>query len=83
MKILSNFCFEFFNAPLVYAIEEFDGVKQAHRHLVSFDFPLVMFLRLLVVMQLLHLGVESDPPAGPLTQFLVPGSIKTVMRGVK
>ena len=72
MKILSNFCFEFFNAPLVYAIEEFDGVKQAHRHLVSFDFPLVMFLLFLVVMKFLHLGMESDSPGSSLIDFLTP-----------
>ena len=72
MKILSNFCFEFFNAPLVYAIEEFDGVKQAHGHLVSLDFPLVLLLLFLVVVKLLHLGMESDSPGSSLADFLTP-----------
>ena len=72
MQILSNFCFEFFNAPLVYAIEELDGVKKSHRHLVSFDFPLVILLWLLVVMEFLHLGMESDSPGSSLADFLTP-----------
>ena len=57
---------------MVYAIEELDGVKESHRHLVSFDFPLVILLWLLMIVKFLHLGVEPDPPAGPLTNPLAP-----------
>ena len=80
MQMMSNFCFEFVNAPLVYWIEEFDWVEKSDWCFVRLDFPLVLLLLFLVIMKLLHPRVESDPP-GPLTLLL--GSARKIHEQLK